>query len=129
MAQEAEVITILNRKRLELGLAPLNSHGDLDAAARRHSADMAAQQFISHTGSDGSSPWDRMRDAGYQMRSGRENVAVGYPTAQAVFEGWMNSPGHRDNMLAPNVCDIGMGYVHDAASKFGHYWTMALGCD
>jgi uncharacterized protein YkwD len=127
-AQERELVELINQERAKLGLAALQVHDGLVAAARRHSTDMAQNNFLSHTGSDGSSPWDRMRDAGYQLTYGGENVAAGYPTARGVVDGWLNSPGHRDNMLNPNFCEMGVGYAYGPNSSYGHYWTLTLGC-
>ncbi len=99
----------------------------LGAAARNHSVDMAQNNYMSHTGSDGSSPWDRIRAAGYSFTSAAENVGAGYPTADDMVNGWMSSPGHRANILS-NECDIGVGYAYDAQSTYGYYWTLDLGC-
>jgi uncharacterized protein YkwD len=128
LPQEAEVIALINQQRQQMGLSALQINDSLVAAARRHSTDMAGNDFVGHTGSDGSSPWDRIRDADYNLRYGGENVAAGYSTPQDVFNAWMNSRGHRDNMLNPNFCDIGAGYSYDPASTYTHYWTLTLGC-
>lgn len=128
LGQEREIINLVNQERKKNGLSPLISVDSLNVAARRHSEDMAKNDFMSHTGSDGSSPWDRMLDAGYYLTTGGENVAAGYSTPAAVFVGWMNSAGHRDSMLNPGFCDIGAGYAYNAQSSDGHYWTLTFGC-
>ena len=99
----------------------------LVAAARGHSNDMAINDFFSHTGSDGSSPWDRIERQGYSLASGGENIAAGYSTPASVMDGWMNSPGHRANILNCGFTEIGIGYAYladDTGSvNYHHYWT------
>ncbi len=126
--QEQETIKLVNEQRTLFGLAPLVHNSALHAAARRHSQDMAQNNFMSHAGSDGSSPWDRMRDAGYRLMRGGENVAAGYSTPAATVDGWMNSPGHRANILSTGFCDLGVGYAYNDSATYRHYWTLALGC-
>ena len=128
LSQEIELINLVNQERNKNGLSSLTNVDSLNSAARRHSQDMAENNFMSHTGSDGSSPWDRMRDAGYYLTTGAENVAAGYSTPAAVFSGWMNSSGHRANILNPSLCDIGVGYAYSSQSDYGHYWTLDFGC-
>ncbi|MBT8368887.1 MAG: CAP domain-containing protein [Deltaproteobacteria bacterium] len=128
LPQELELITLINQQRQTYGLAPLRTDTALVSAARRHSLDMAQNNVFSHTGSDGSTPWSRMRDAGYNLGYGGENIAAGYPTPAGVLNGWMNSQGHRDNMLSPNFCDLGVGYAFGERSSYGRYWTLDLGC-
>ncbi|MBI4496227.1 MAG: CAP domain-containing protein [Deltaproteobacteria bacterium] len=125
LPQETELIALINQQRLQNNLPPLRQSDALCAAARRHSVDMAQNDFLSHTGSDGSSPWDRMRQAGYQLSAGGENVGAGFPTATDMVNGWMNSPGHRANILG-SFCDLGVGYA--TGSSYGAYWTLDLGC-
>ena len=128
LPQELELMTLINQLRQNYGLAPLRTDIALVNAARRHSLDMAQTNFFSHIGSDGSSPWDRIREAGYNLGYGGENIAAGYPTPAGVLNGWLNSPGHRDNMLSPGFCDLGVGYAYGNQSDFGRYWTLDLGC-
>lgn len=123
---EQELIKLINQERQKHNLSPLESHDALATAAKRHSKDMAENNFLSHTGSDGSSPFTRIRDAGYPYRTAGENVAAGYPSAQAVFNAWMGSSGHRQNMLNGSFCELGVGYV--SGGGYGHYWTLTLGC-
>ena len=79
---------------------------------------------MSHTGSDGSNPGDRIARAGYRFSAWAENVAMGYPDAASVMDGWMNSPGHRANILSGNVTEIGVGLAY--AADGAPYWTMVL---
>jgi uncharacterized protein YkwD len=124
---ERTVWTLTNQERADNGLLGLSLNGDLVESARAHSADMAAQNYFDHTGLDGRSPGDRIAATGYEASSWGENIAAGYGTPQAVVEGWMNSPGHRANILGDNSCDIGVGYAHGEGSSYGTYWTQNFG--
>lgn len=126
-SDERAVWTLTNQERSENGLSGLSFNGDLVASARAHSADMAAQDYFNHTALDGSSPGDRIAATGYDANSWGENIAAGYATPESVVEGWMNSPGHRANILNSNFCDIGVGYAYDGDSTYGHYWTQNFG--
>jgi uncharacterized protein YkwD len=128
LLQEQEVITLLNQERRRFGLSPVTHNDRIGAAAIRHSGDMARNNFMSHTGSDGSTPFSRMRDAGYNYRTAAENVAAGHPSAEAVVRAWMNSAGHRQNMLNAGFCDVGVGYDHNERTRMQHYWTLKLCC-
>lgn len=96
-------------------------------AAMEHSADMATNDFFSHTGSDDSEPWDRMVAAGYSYSWAGENIAAGYQTPEAVVGGWMNSPDHRANILNCAFTETGVGYIYLAEDQgqvnYRHYWT------
>jgi uncharacterized protein YkwD len=124
---ERTVWTLTNQERTENGLSGLSLNGDLIDSARGHSADMAAQDYFSHTALDGSSAGDRISATGYDAASWGENIAAGYATPQAVVNGWMNSTGHRANILSSRYCDIGVGYAYDGTSTYGHYWTQNFG--
>ncbi len=91
---------------------------------------MAINDFFDHTGSDGSSPGDRIHEAGYQYSRAAENVAAGYTTPEAVVDGWMQSSGHRDNILNCALQDIGVGYYYlenDTGNvNYKHYWTQVF---
>jgi uncharacterized protein YkwD len=126
---EAEVIALLNTERAAQGIAPLVENGLLTNAARRHSNDMAQNmgQNISHDGTDGSTYDQRITEAGYNWTTCGENIAAGYGSAAATVAGWMGSPGHRANILNPAFREIGAGYVYDAASYYGDYYTTDFG--
>ena len=130
-AFEREVLKLTNEFRQQNGRDPLNLDAKLNEAAESHSRNMAQQDFFSHTGRDGSSAGDRIEDAGYDWRAWAENIAAGQPTPQDVMNGWINSPGHRANLLDANLQDIGIGYVHlanDTGSvNYNHYWTQNFG--
>ena len=95
----------------------------LNQAAQLHSQDQAARKTMSHVGSDGSRAGDRITRAGYAWRSWGENVAAGYGTAESVMAAWMNSPGHRANILSGNT-EIGLGLAY--ASNGVPYWTQVF---
>jgi uncharacterized protein YkwD len=102
------VLALVNEERAAEGLAPLQRNAELDAAAAGHAADMRANGFFSHTGSDGSNVGQRASQAGYDWSRVGENIAWGYPTAAAVMDGWMNSEGHRANILNAGYTEIGL---------------------
>ena len=106
---------------------PLQWHGVLVSAAARHSQDMTSHNFFSHTGSDNSSVGQRISDAGYGWHLAAENIAAGYPTVQAVMDGWMASDGHCANIMHPALRDFGVACVPGSASNtYSSYWTMDL---
>lgn len=124
---ETEVVSLTNQERNIENLHSLSIDSNLTASARQHSIDMADNDFMDHIGSDGSDPFERMIDAGYGFSTAAENVAAGYSTPELVVEGWMNSPGHRENILNPDFCDIGVGYAYNSSSTYSHYWTQNFG--
>ncbi|MDF0602333.1 CAP domain-containing protein [Psychromarinibacter sp. C21-152] len=113
-----------NALRRGRGLPALSVSGPLKRAAQRHSCHMARSGRMSHTGRGGSTVGDRATAAGYRWRFIAENVAEGYPTAEAVLDGWQGSSGHRANLLAPEARDIGIGLAEGDGRR---YWTMVLG--
>jgi uncharacterized protein YkwD len=127
-AFEWAVVDRVNVERVSRGLNPLEMDVRLMEAAQLHSLDMATNNFHSHTGSDGSDPGDRIEDAGYLGWTGwGENVAAGYSTPDSVVDAWMNSPGHRSNILGASYDHIGVGYRYGAATTYSHYWTQDFG--
>jgi uncharacterized protein YkwD len=116
----------VNAHRAAAGAAPLQWCRTVAVAAEAHSADQAAQLKMSHTGSDGSTPWDRLNRAGYWgwTRAG-ENVAYGYGSVDAVMAGWMSSTGHRANILDGRFTHFGAGLVDSSAGQ--PYWTQDFG--
>ncbi|MFD7407174.1 CAP domain-containing protein [Streptomyces sp. NPDC059866] len=121
----AEVVELTNRERTRAGLPPLAVDPLLTAAAQAHSADMVARDFYSHTAPDGSQPWDRAAAAGSTRRSIGENIACGQRSPAEVVTGWMNSPGHRANILKPGFTHIGIGFA--GGGRAGTYWTQLFG--
>jgi uncharacterized protein YkwD len=121
----AAVTDLTNRERVRAGLPPLAADPLLTAAAQAHSADMVARAFYSHTAPDGSRPWDRAAAAGSTRRSIGENIACGQRSPAEVVEGWMNSPGHRANILKPGFTHLGVGFA--GGGRAGTYWTQLFG--
>ncbi|MEU6859092.1 CAP domain-containing protein [Glycomyces sp. NPDC046736] len=120
---ESAVLDIVNRERGSAGCDPLERDSRLDTAARLHAEDMAANDYFDHTSQDGRSPTDRANAQGYQGGVG-ENIAYGYRDAEAVMEGWMNSEGHRANILNCGYDVIGIG-VADRGGTL--YWVQNFG--
>ncbi|MFF4603406.1 CAP domain-containing protein [Streptomyces sp. NPDC001339] len=118
----ARVLELVNSERGKAGCAPLKLNTKLTKAAQDHSEDMAEHRDMSHTGSDGSAPEERITRAGYQWSSYGENVAYGYSTPESVMEGWMTSPGHKRNILDCSFKEIGVGLAQP-----GDYWTQDFG--
>ncbi|WP_328285689.1 CAP domain-containing protein [Streptomyces sp. GQFP] len=116
------VLVLVNAERAEAGCAPLTENAKLTKAAQDHSQDMADHQNMSHTGSDGSSMSDRLSRVGYAFRSAGENVAAGYTSPESVMDGWMNSAGHKANILNCGFKEIGIGLAQP-----GYYWTQDFG--
>ncbi|MFC5218527.1 CAP domain-containing protein [Streptomyces coerulescens] len=121
----AEVVDLTNRHRAGAGLRPLSADPALTSAAQSYSADMAARAFYSHTSPEGTQPWDRAAAAGSRMRAIGENIACGQRSAAEVVEGWMNSPGHRANILKGDFTHIGIGFA--GGGPAGTYWTQLFG--
>ncbi|MHC3470012.1 CAP domain-containing protein [Streptomyces sp. 7R007] len=121
----AEVVGLTNRERARAALPPLAVDPFLTRAAQAHSADMVARAFYSHTSPEGGRPWDRAAAAGARHRSVGENIACGQRFAAEVVEGWMNSPGHRANILKPDFTHIGVGFA--GGGPAGTYWTQLFG--
>jgi uncharacterized protein YkwD len=105
-------------------VSPLSWNDGLSAAALRHSLDMAANLALDHTGSDGSTPGDRITQAGYMWRSCGEDIASGYPTVSGVVSAWLASPGHCVIIMDAGFADIGAAY--DIGSNSQRYWTLDL---
>ena len=122
----AEVVRLVNVARAGAGCRALRVDVHLTAAARLHSEDMARRNYFSHTSLDGRSPWDRIRAQGYAYGSA-ENIAAGQRTPAAVMTAWMNSPGHRANILNCSSAAIGVGIGRSSDSTYGIYWTQDFG--
>jgi uncharacterized protein YkwD len=127
----SRVVDLVNQERAKVGCAPLAMNTALNNAALGHSEDMARNDFFDHTGSDDSSPWERMTRAGYLWSLAGENIAAGYASPEDVVSGWMGSAGHRANILDCSFRDIGVGYVYLANDtgqvNYHHYWTQDFG--
>ncbi len=117
---EMEVVRLVNIERQKAGLAPFSYSGELSKVARAKSQDMANNNYFSHNSPTYGDPFAMMRSFGIQYRTAGENIAKGYSSAQSVVNGWMNSPGHRANILNSSFGKIGVGYVN---AKGTTYWT------
>jgi uncharacterized protein YkwD len=123
----AEARAMINAYRQKNGLGPVTLDAQLTAAAKAHSIDLAKWDRISHYGSDGSNPWDRVRRAGYSPRLAAENVGTGQTTLKEVFAGWKKSPGHNKNLLLKDAKNMGIALIYDAKTEFKTFWTLVLG--
>lgn len=117
-AYEAEVVRLVNEIRQERGLKPLTANWELSRVARYKSQDMADNRYFSHTSPTYGTPFQMIKSFGLTYRTAGENIAHGYATPQAVVNVWMNSSGHRANILNSSYTQIGVGYVAQ-----GNYWT------
>lgn len=117
-AYEKKVVDLVNVQRAKHGLSPLALSEDLCVKARIKSKDMATNNYFSHNSPTYGSPFDMMKALGISYRSAGENIAMGYATPEAVVTAWMNSQGHRENILSTKYTSIGVGYIAD-----GGYWA------
>lgn len=115
---EKEVVRLVNNIRTQNGLKPLTENWQLSRVARYKSQDMHDKKYFLHTSPTYGSPFDMIRNFNIKFNYAGENIAMGYTTPAAVVDGWMNSSGHRANILNKNFTQIGVGYVES-----GHYWT------
>jgi hypothetical protein len=107
---EQQVVELTNEERAQNGLPPLKENTELNYAADQYAEQMSESGVLSHTGPDGSQPWDRAEAVGYEAQTMGENIAAGQKTPEQVVADWMNSPGHRANILNPKYTEIGVGY-------------------
>ena len=115
---ESEVVRLVNEQRAKNGLKPLRANWELSRVARYKSQDMVDNRYFSHTSPTYGTPFQMIRNFGISFRTAGENIAYGQRTPQAVVNAWMNSSGHRANILNASYTQIGVGYVAK-----GHYWT------
>ncbi|RKE17678.1 RNA polymerase sigma factor (sigma-70 family) [Streptomyces sp. TLI_171] len=119
-----QVLDLVNSQRSQAGCGPVRANAQLATAAQRHSDDMAARGFFDHTNPDGAGPQQRIDAAGYKWSGWGENIARGQKDAAAVMDSWMNSPGHRANILNCKFTELGVG-VHLGSG--GPWWTQDFG--
>ncbi|MFI6057379.1 CAP domain-containing protein [Streptomyces sp. NPDC051286] len=120
---QAAVLALVNQERAKVGCSPVTASAPLASLAQNFSDDMAARGFFDHTDPDGRTPWDRASKAGVTGLGG-ENIARGQADAQAVMDSWMNSEGHRANILNCDYKTLGVG-VHFGSG--GPWWTQDFG--
>lgn len=117
-AYEQKVVDLTNQERAKNGLPALKIDSTLSKMAHEKSRDMSANGYFSHTSPTYGSPFDMMKKYGITYHYAGENIAMGQQTPEEVVKAWMNSQGHRENILNPNYNYIGVGYVSQ-----GNYWT------
>jgi uncharacterized protein YkwD len=117
----AQVVELTNQQRTRNGCGALRVDARITAAAQKHSADMSANGYFSHDSQDGRTFDQRIRAEGYPS-PGAENIAQGQRSAAEVVQAWMNSPGHRRNILDCSLTTIGVGWA-----STGNYWTQDFG--
>lgn len=123
-AFELEVFRLVNLERTSRGIAALTLNARLAELARLKSEDMRDNNYFSHTSPTYGTPLEMLKRFGVAHRAYAENIAAGQPTPAAVVNTWMNSPGHRANILDPRFTDTGVGYVGGTpTSRYQHYWT------
>jgi uncharacterized protein (TIGR03000 family) len=122
-ATEMRVLELVNEQRKSRGVGPFSLSDKLMTAARMHSANMALQQTLSHP-LDGKDFWQRIVDTGYTPSTAAENIAQGAPDAAAVVQMWMESEGHRENILSPEYREIGIGFT--TAPNGETFWTQVF---
>ncbi|EHC13006.1 SCP-like extracellular [Fischerella thermalis BR2B] len=120
MTFEQQVVELTNQERAKNGLAPLKENAELNYAADEYAEQMSETGVLSHTAPDGSRPWDRAKAVGYEAQTMGENIAAGQKTPEQVVADWMNSPGHRANILNPKYTEIGVGFDDN-------YWVQKFG--
>ncbi len=117
-AYENKVLQLVNVERQKAGLSALKMDESIRNVARMKSQDMQTKKYFSHTSPTYGSPFDMLKRFGITYKTAGENIAMGQKTPEAVVKAWMNSPGHRANILKPAFTHIGVGYVAN-----GSYWT------
>ncbi|MBU2582696.1 MAG: CAP domain-containing protein [Alphaproteobacteria bacterium] len=119
-------LSIINEYRQQHGLTALKLNAKLTAAAKAHSRDLSKWDRISHYGSDGSNPWDRVKRTGYKPRLAAENVGTGQVNFDEVMRGWKDSDGHNKNLLLADAREAGLALVNDPQTEFKSFWTLVL---
>lgn len=118
---EQQVVNLVNAERAKAGLKPLAADPQLGRAARLKAEDMRDHNYFSHTSPTYGSFVDLLHQSGLSFRTAGENIAAGYRTPAEVVAAWMNSPGHRSNILNANFTALGVGYA--AGGSYGSYWA------
>jgi uncharacterized YkwD family protein/spore coat assembly protein SafA len=116
-----QVMDLTNEERAKNGLSPLTWNWQVARVARYKSSDMRNKNYFSHQSPTYGSPFSMLESFGVSYRSAGENIAAGQATPEEVVKAWMNSEGHRKNILNPGYTEIGVGYI--SGGSYGHYWT------
>lgn len=120
LSLEEQVVVLVNKERAKAGVKPLTMNWEVQRVARYKSNDMRDKNYFSHESPTYGSPFDMLKKFNIKYSTAGENIAKGQKTAEAVMNSWMNSEGHRKNILNPNFTEIGVGY---SAGKSTTYWT------
>ncbi|MFE4144934.1 CAP domain-containing protein [Peribacillus sp. YIM B13472] len=118
---EQQVLNLVNEERSKSGLPSLKMDTAISNVAILKSEDMRDSNYFNHTSPSYGSPFEMMKSFGISYKYAGENIAAGQPSADAVMKSWMNSPGHKANILNKNYTHIGIGHV--TGGKYTHYWT------
>ncbi|WP_458415299.1 SafA/ExsA family spore coat assembly protein [Schinkia sp. CFF1] len=118
---ESQVIQLTNQQRAKYGLPALKANWELSRVARFKATDMRDKNYFSHTSPTYGSPFTMMKNFGISYSAAAENIAAGQATPQEVVNAWMNSPGHRQNILDSRMTQIGVGYAK--GGSYRHYWS------
>lgn len=123
---QQQILSLVNVERSKAGLKPLTLNSQLNQAAQNHTNDMISKGYFSHNSPTGSTMVSRVNAVGYRYSTIGENIAAGSSTASATMTQWMNSPGHRANILNPNFRELGVGYG-PSNDQYRYYWTQVFG--
>ena len=123
----AEARDMVNIYRETHGLKPVLLHPKLSKAAELHAKDLAKQDTISHFGSDGSDPWQRVIKAGYKPILAAENVGTGQRSFEEVMLSWQQSPEHKKNLLLKEATHLGVAMIHEPGSEYKTFWALIVG--
>lgn len=123
---QQQILQLVNAERRKVGAAPLTLNAKLNQAAQNHTNDMVAKKYFAHNSPSGSTMVKRVNAVGYTYRTIGENIAAGNASAAGTMTQWMNSPGHRRNILNPSFKELGVGYA-PANDQYRHYWTQVFG--
>jgi uncharacterized protein YkwD len=124
----AEILALTNAERKAAGCnQPLKLNTKLNKAAQAHSTDMATNNYFEHNSQDGRNPFDRIKAAGYSFSTAAENIAAGNTSAAKTMDQWMNSAGHKANILNCDFRDLGVGYAKGTNATYSGYWTQNFG--
>ena len=118
---------MINAYRAQRGLGALRLEKLLTRAAQLHAGDLAKGDRLSHTGSDGSDPWTRVKAAGYRPQLAAENVGVGQRSFAELLRGWKDSPGHNKNLLVADATQMGIALVTNPRTRYKTFWVLVLG--
>ncbi len=123
---QQQILSLVNVERSKAGLQPVTLNSKLSQAAQNHTNDMISKGYFSHTSPSGSTMTSRVNAVGYTYSTIGENIAAGGSTASATMTQWMNSPGHKANILNPKFRELGVGYG-PSNDQYRYYWTQVFG--